>query len=95
MDAFVGNPPFMGGSQVSGEFGDPYLAWLLSLHDSAHGNADLSAHFLRRSKDLLGEHGAFGLISTNTVSQGDTRATGLQQLIALGGNLYDATPSMP
>lgn len=47
VDAFVGNPPFMGGSQVSGRFGDAYRDWLPALHEAAHGNSDLSAHFFR------------------------------------------------
>jgi len=96
MDAVVGNPPFMGGSQLSGAFGAAYLAWVLALHPGAHGNADLSAHFLRRADTLLGERGTIGLIATNTIGQGDTRATGLQYLVAQRGyTIYDATRSMP
>ena len=33
---------------------------------------------------LLGEHGTMGLIATNTIAQGDTRATGLQPLLSKG-----------
>ncbi len=44
-DAFVGNPPFMGGSSLSSRFGPPYLDWLLTLHTESHGNGDLVAHF--------------------------------------------------
>lgn len=96
MHAVVGNPPFMGGGQLSGAFGAAYLGWVLSLHPGAHGNADLSAHFLRRADTLLGERGAIGLIATNTIGQGDTRATGLRYLVAERGyTIYDATRSMP
>ena len=96
MDAFVGNPPFMGGSQLSGTFGDAYLAWVLSIHPGAHGNADLSAHFFRRADTLIGDHGTIGLIATNTIGQGDTRSTGLQYLVARRGHvIYDATRNMP
>ena len=39
-DAFVGNPPFMGGSKVSGSQGVAYLEWIKTLHEESHGNAD-------------------------------------------------------
>lgn len=95
MDAFVGNPPFMGGSQLSGEFGDAYLAWVLAVHEGSHGNGDLSAHFFRRAGTLLGKHGTIGLIATNTIGQGDTRDTGLKPMVVGGDAIYDATPSLP
>jgi len=94
MDAFVGNPPFLGGSSISSNYGPGYRDWLLDSHPGSHGNADLCAHFFRRVHGLLGAHGTFGLISTNTLSQGDTRESGLKQLLAAGVSLYDATTTM-
>jgi len=87
-DAFVGNPPFMGGSKVSGSLGVSYLAWIKSVHDESHGNADLVAHFFRRAFSLLRRDGCFGLIATNTICQGDTRATGLRWICTHGGTIY-------
>jgi hypothetical protein len=95
MDAFVGNPPFAGKNNIADTSGAGYLEWLQTVHEGAHGNADLSAHFFRRAARLTGAHGTVGLIATNTISQGDTRATGLQYLINNGGFvIYDATRSM-
>lgn len=93
MDAFVGNPPFMGKNGIA-ELGDAYLPWLQAIHEGAHGNADYSAHFFRRAWHLLGEHGTIGFIATNTIAQGDTRATGLQQLLSEKGVIFDAVRSM-
>jgi len=94
MDAFVGNPPFSGKNGIVA-LGDGYLEYLLRIHESAHGNADLSAHFFRRAACLLGAHGAVGLIATNTISQGDTRATGLQHLLTHDGfAIYDAVRTL-
>ena len=87
-DAFVGNPPFMGGSKVSGSLGVSYLAWIKSVHDESHSNADLVAHFFRRAFSLLRRDGCFGLIATNTICQGDTRATGLRWICTHGGTIY-------
>ncbi|MEZ4475065.1 MAG: DNA methyltransferase [bacterium] len=95
MDAFVGNPPFAGKNGISDAGGPHYIDWLKTVHEGAHGNADLSAHFFRRAADLLGPHGTLGLIATNTIGQGDTRATALAPLIARGGTIYDATDSLP
>src|SRR5262249_143708 len=89
-DAVVGNPPFLGGSPLSGSNGKSYLAWLLN-KANAHGNADLVAHFLRRAHSLLRNAGLFGLIATNTVSQGDTRETGLKTIVSEGGSIVRAT----
>lgn len=91
VEAFLGNPPFLGGSGVSGAFGVCYRDWLLECHENSHGNADLSAHFFRRAELLLGHHGAVGLIATNTIGQGDTRATGLQHLLSHGFKIVAAT----
>ncbi len=89
-DAFVGNPPFMGGSKISSSLGAAYLDWILLLHEGAHGNGDVVAHFFRRAFDLIRRAGTFGLIATNTIGQGDTRATGLHWICSHGGEIYSA-----
>jgi len=90
-DAFVGNPPFLGGTRISSISGNAYRDWILAVHEESHGNADLVAHFFRRAFDLLRNRGAFGLIATNTIGQGDTRATGLRWICTHGGTIYNAT----
>ncbi len=95
MDAIIGNPPFAGKNLINELGGPGYLDWLKTIHPGAHGNADYSAHFFRRADVLNGAHGTIGLIATNTIAQGDTRATGLQALIARGHTIYEATRSMP
>ena len=81
-DAIVGNPPFAGKNTISDMGGPLYIPWLQALHADAHGNADLVAHFYRRAYGLLRDGGAFGLIATNTIGQGDTRASGLRPILA-------------
>jgi hypothetical protein len=84
-DAVVGNPPFAGKNTMLASHRPGYGSWLQALHAGAHGNADLVAHFFRRAFGLLRQGGAFGLIATNTIGQGDTRATGLAPVLAKGG----------
>ena len=89
-DALVGNPPFAGKNTVAA--GNPvgYPDLLKRTHPESHGNADLVAHFFRRAFNLVREGGTFGLIATNTIAQGDTRATGLRWICTHGGEIYRA-----
>ena len=95
LDAFVGNPPFAGKNGIAAMGGSTLVDWLKQIHPGAHGNADYSAHFFRRADTLLGPHGTIGLIATNTIAQGDTRATALQYLANNGHVIFDATQHLP
>ncbi|CCE08071.1 conserved hypothetical protein [Bradyrhizobium sp. STM 3843] len=90
-DAIIGNPPFAGKTTISYASGPRYVPWLQTLHQGAHGNADLVAHFFRRAFGLLRTGGAFGLIATNTIGQGDTRSAGLEMILRQGGHIFRAT----
>lgn len=90
-DAFIGNPPFAGKNTLLSSNRDHYLDWLKAVHEGAHGNADLVAHFFRRTFDLLRNDGVLGLIATNTIGQGDTRATGLTWICTHGGTIFHAS----
>jgi hypothetical protein len=89
-DAIVGNPPFAGKNTLIAGNRKGYLDWLKALHKESHGNSDLVAHFYRRAFALLRSNGAFGLIATNTIGQGDTRSTGLRWICTNGGTIYSA-----
>lgn len=89
-DAFVGNPPFAGKNTLRAAHHDEYLPWLQTIHEASHGNADLVAHFYRRAFNTLRAGGAFGLVATKTIAQGDTRATGLRWICTHGGNVFAA-----
>jgi type I restriction-modification system DNA methylase subunit len=95
MEAVIGNPPFGGKNTLTSSSAPGTLDWLKAVHEGAHGNSDLSAHFFRRAAHLLGHNGALGLLATNTIAQGDTRATALQPLVAKDWTIYDATTNLP
>jgi hypothetical protein len=94
-DAIVGNPPFAGKNTVINGNREGYLDWLKVANPKSHGNADLVAHFFRRAFGLIRNNGTFGLIATNTVGQGDTRATGLRWICNNGGSIYRAIRRKP
>ena len=87
-DAIVGNPPFAGKNSVAAGNVAGYPDWLKQVHAESHGNADLVAHFFRRAFDLVRRQGAFGLIATNTIAQGDTRASGLRWICQHGAEIF-------
>lgn len=89
-DCFVGNPPFLGGTRISTNYGTAYLEWLTRLFEGTGNRTDLVAYFFRRSFSLFREGGTFGLIATNTIAQGDTRNGGLKWICTNGGTIYGA-----
>jgi hypothetical protein len=95
-DAFVGNPPFMGGQKLTGAFGRPYRELLVEqLAGGMRGSADLVASFFLRAFQLLSPGGTFGLLATNTIAEGDTRQVGLEQILHRGGAVFSAHPDEP
>jgi hypothetical protein len=94
-DAIVGNPPFAGKNTIADGNVSAYLPWLLAIHPESHGNADLGAHFYRRSHDLIRNNGTFGLIASNTISQGDTRFSGLRWIRSRGSHIFAAYRRIP
>ncbi len=96
-DAFVGNPPFLGGKKISGELGNDYRKFLVGLLARGRsGVADLCAFFFLRVVDLLNVTGGMaGLIATNTIAQGDTREVGLSQILSNDAVITRAVASRP
>lgn len=87
-DAIVGNPPFLGGKRMKEAYGSSYQEWLFTSYPESTKNSDFVAYFFRRAFEILKKQGAFGLISTNSVSQGDTRSSGLRVICNQDCELY-------
>lgn len=93
-DAIVGNPPFLGGQKITGTLGEPFREYIIRiLADGRRGSADLVAYFFLRARQLLADRGAFGLLATDTIAQGDTRQIGLAALSRNGVTLIRANPT--
>ncbi|NMC71525.1 MAG: restriction endonuclease, partial [Myxococcales bacterium] len=94
-DAIVGNPPFVGGQFIRRQLGERMLGWLRERWPQSHGTADLVTFFFLRAFENVRRGGAFGLIATNTIGQGDTRESGLDDIVRRGGSIFAAVPRMP
>ncbi len=93
-DCVLGNPPYLGGKKLTGTYGDGFLAWVKSEFPPAGGLSDLAVYFLRRIDQIVRRNGFFSVITTNTISQGDSRAGGLQFLCDQGSNIVFARKSI-
>ena len=95
-DAIIGNPPFLGGTYVSGRLGTDYLRWLQRWDGhGVKGNTDLAARFVLRAQRLLSSRGQFGYVATNSLVQGDTLEVGLAQAVAHGMHIRSGRSSRP
>lgn len=94
-DAIVGNPPFMGGKKISGALGANFREFLVEeIASGVKGNADLCAFFFLRAACLIVPQGVFGMLATNTISQGDTREVCLDKLLSSNYKIIKALPSL-
>ncbi|MGP8216606.1 MAG: Eco57I restriction-modification methylase domain-containing protein [Bacteroidia bacterium] len=93
-DCILGNPPFLGGSKLSGNFGNEYLQWLKVNYEPAGGLCDLVAYFFRRNFSVIKQNGFISLLATNSISQGDSREGGLDVICKNGGDIVFAIKSL-
>ena len=93
-DAIVGNPPYLGATKISGANGKTYFSWISTQIVSDADKADLIAYFVRRIASLTRKSGAFGILSTSSICEGDTRTAALVWLRERG-QIYNAIRKMP
>ena len=94
-NALVGNPPFLGGKRLTTVLGESYMLGLKAVVSSQKGAADLCGYFFLRAESLLSQNGTFGLLATNSISEGDTREVGLAAMLSRGAAIYRANRNAP
>ena len=85
-DCILGNPPYLGGTYLSGTYGQAFCHFV-KWEYAPTGLSDLIVYFLRRIFSLLMPGGFTAFITTNSIKDGDIRADGLEQVIAKGGQI--------
>ena len=88
-DCIIGNPPFLGGKNISGAYGKEFLEYLNFKFTGVVGQVDLVVYFFRKSFSLLRNDGCMSLISTNSISQGDSRQSGLKIILSEGATIFN------
>ncbi len=82
-DAFIGNPPFMGGRKISTNFGDNYASFIKTfILQGSKGSVNYVLYFLLRGCKHLRANGTSGFIATDTITESDTREVGMAALFA-------------
>lgn len=95
-NAFVGNPPYMGGKKISASFGSDYREFIASnLGGGKKGNADICAFFVVRAMRLVSANGFAGFVATSSIAEGETREIGLESILDRGSSIYRAAESQP
>ena len=79
-DAVVGNPPFLGGSRLSTEFGTVYESYLKVSWPDLVGKIDLVVFFLHQCMRLMRESGTGAFVATYRVGDGANAVVGLRPL---------------
>ena len=94
-DCILGNPPYLGGKKLRGAYGDDFLNCCKSYYYPAVGQVDLVAFFIRRNLEIIKKNGFISLVTTNSISEGATRESGLQFIMNKEGYINFAIKQMP
>lgn len=92
-DALIGNPPYAGVVTLSVANHPTYTDFLRFETPGSGGKCDLVAFFFRRAWTYSREGGTISFLATSTVSEGDTRRSGLSFIVEEGGIIYAAQRS--
>lgn len=85
-DCILGNPPYLGDKALSRTYGHDFCNYVRS-EFAPTGLSDLVVYFVRRIYTLLKPEGFFALITTNSITDGDIRRDGLEQIISQGASI--------
>jgi hypothetical protein len=95
-DAFVGNPPYLGGTRISGPLGVAYRHYLSRfIAGTKTDRADLVVFFILRSFHLLRDSGVLGLLATDKITQTGSKVVGLDTIVSEGGVIFRGTSTSP
>lgn len=93
-DAIIGNPPYLGATKISGANSAPYFRWISTKIIPDGDKADYIAYFVRRAHNIISIFGAAGLVTTSSITEGDTRKAALMWLRKNGAEIYHARSKM-
>ncbi|MDQ5908090.1 MAG: hypothetical protein QG599_181 [Pseudomonadota bacterium] len=89
-DAFVGNPPFIGGTLATEAFGTNYMKLLQKFNEPWHGKADFVVGFFKRTLLILQQQGKMSFVATASLLRGESLDSGLRDIIHRGWTIYSA-----
>lgn len=94
-DAIIGNPPFLGGKHLRLNLGDKYIDRVFARFPEVKDSVDFCSYWFRLAHDALPDGGRAGLVATNSISQGKSRAASLDYIARNGGVIHSAVSTQP
>jgi hypothetical protein len=94
VDAYIGNPPFLGAKRMRGALGDNYVDRLFKRNKNHNKRADFCTYFFRKVHNEMKQHARAGLIGTNTIRENHSRKACLDYITNNDGNIHSAWSSM-
>jgi Fe-S-cluster formation regulator IscX/YfhJ len=87
-DVIIGNPPFLGGQFLRREKGDTYAEKIYSHWPEVKNQPDYCIFWFRKAHESSARR--IGLVGTNSVAQGVSRAASLDYVVNNGGFIHNA-----
>lgn len=94
-DAYVGNPPFLGGKHMRLNLGDEYVDQVFQRFPEVHDSVDFCTYWFRLAHENLQPDGRAGLVATNMVRRGKSRRASLDYIRDNGGHIHSAISTQP
>jgi hypothetical protein len=93
VDVVVGNPPFIGCKQIRSFRGNDYFDWLTERFRDHSQMSDYCTYWYEKVLEDVSVGTRVGLVSTNTVTQTNSRAASLDKIEENGGTIFNAQTS--
>ncbi|MEB3361449.1 MAG: DNA methyltransferase, partial [Synechococcaceae cyanobacterium] len=94
-DAYVGNPPFLGGKHMRLNLGDGYVDRVVERFPEVRDSVDFCTYWFRLAHDQLKPDGRAGLVATNSIRHGKSRRASLDYIRDNGGHIHAAISTQP
>lgn len=94
-DAYVGNPPFLGGKHMRLNLGDTYVDRVVARFPEVRDSVDFCTYWFRLAHEQLKPEGRAGLVATNSIRHGKSRRASLDYIRDHGGHIHAAISSQP
>lgn len=94
-DAYVGNPPFLGGKHMRLNLGDDYVDRIFQRFSEVRDSVDFCTYWFRLAHENLKPDGRAGLVATNSIRHGKSRRASLDYNRDNGGHIHTAISTQP
>ncbi len=94
-DAYVGNPPFLGGKHMRLNLGDEYVDRVFERFPEVRDSVDFCTYWFRLAQENLKPDGRAGLVATNSIRHGKSRRASLDYIRDNGGHIHSAISTQP